>query len=61
MANSVDLPDPLDQPHPDPRLWIEVITRQEMDEQGTMTWIEPDDWLAKSKQWAALKEPFGPQ
>ena len=55
----IDLPAQLDQPHPNPRLWIEVITRMEMDEHGTMTWIEPDDWLDKSQRLAALTESVG--
>ena len=57
----VKLPGLLDPPHPDPRLWIEVITRMAMDEHGTLTWIEPDEWLAKSEQLAALKKPLEPQ
>jgi WD40 repeat protein len=36
------------------RLWIEVITRMRMDEDGIATWLSPDIWRAKSAELETL-------
>lgn len=53
-AHVLDLPRSSDQGRRHPRLWIEVITRMKMDEQGIMTWIDPEIWERKRDQLARL-------
>ena len=56
-----DLPASLDEHHSNPRLWIEVITRMEMDEDGNLRWIKHEAWRAKRGALAALGDPPVPE
>jgi len=37
-------------------LWVEVLTHQTMDEQGTLNWLNHDEWLSRKNQ---LVKPGG--
>ncbi len=37
-----------------PDVWIEVLTRMEMDDDGIVSWLDSDKWRAKRERLAKL-------